>query len=535
MMKKIISLIISIVIVISGVFACGLNAAASGSSSIAFSKKTVDVGDSVTVTVNVSSNEAMYAVQFAVQYDPEVLKFKSGDSCSGGAGVLTVVDALDGVKKRALKYTFEAVKAGSCYISTADTVYVNKDYQEVSVSNQGASMTVKDVSLSSNAKLNSLKLSEGKLSPAFSSSKTSYKVSVGKSVTECKVYATADDEDAKVKVEGGSNLKVGNNTCKITVTAANGNQKVYTVVITREKEDDTSSEDNSSEEDTSSDEESSDETSSEEPKETLETEIEGKKYTVATDLKGEKLPEGFEKSVALYNELEVAVAKDAAGNYVIYYLVDSETKEKTPYTLDEETKTFEKLKYIEQNGRIYIFAEIPEGFELPSGYYLTGKLISDFNINCYASENPELSDFYYMYCFNGSDYSFYRYDNDENVIQRYPELTLVTSTNNDVQVEKDNIKDRFLSLTNNAKIVVLGTLALVLFLLIFVILLVFRILIKRGRAEYISNMGYEDFDSIEYNNSFSIANEDFLLEEEETNVETTEEEDVPEYLLDDDE
>lgn len=531
-MKKIVSLVISIIIVISCIFAVSLNVSASGSSMIAFSKKTVNVGDSVTVTVNVSANEPMYAIQFAVQYDPEVLKFTNGDSCSGGAGVLTVVDALDGVKKRALKYTFKAVKAGSCYISTADTVYVNENYEEVSVSNQGASMTVKDVTLSNNANLKSLKVSGGTLSPAFSSSTTSYKVSVEKSVTNCKIYATASDDDAKVKVEGGNNLKVGNNTCKVTVTAANGSQKVYKIVITRKKAEVSSSEA------TSSQEESSEETSSEEPKETLETEIDGKKYTVASELDEAKIPDGFEKSVALYKGTEVAVAKDEGNNFVIYYLVDSGTKQKVAYTLNEETQAFEKLKFIEQNGKIYIFAELPEGFDLPTGYYLTGKLISDFNINCYASENPELSDFYYMYCFNGKDYAFYRYDNDENVIQRYPELSLVGSTDTDVDVEENTIKDRFLSLTTNAKIVVLGTLALVLFSLIFLILLVFKVLAKRGRSEFVSNMGYEDFDNIEYNNSFSIENENFLLEDdddEDVDTEIPDNEEAPEYLLEDNE
>ena len=83
------------------------------------------------------------------------------------------------------------------------------------------------------ATLKSLSLSEGTLSPAVSSGRTSYTAKVKYEVTSCKVFATATDGKATVAVGGKEALAVGKNTRTVTVTAQNGTQKTYTIVITR--------------------------------------------------------------------------------------------------------------------------------------------------------------------------------------------------------------------------------------------------------------------------------------------------------------
>ncbi|MEE1054641.1 MAG: cohesin domain-containing protein, partial [Acutalibacteraceae bacterium] len=172
-MKKIISLVAALILAVSCMSM--LTVSAAGKSTIHFSSNSITVGDTLTVTVKVSADEAMYGVEFALNYDPSVLEFVSGDSCSGGAGVISVAASADSTS-RSLTYTFKALKAGSCSISTADLIYIPVSEVAVSVADQGASVTVKDASLSDNANLKSLSISEGSLSPSFSASKTSYTV-----------------------------------------------------------------------------------------------------------------------------------------------------------------------------------------------------------------------------------------------------------------------------------------------------------------------------------------------------------------------
>ena len=87
--------------------------------------------------------------------------------------------------------------------------------------------------LSNNANLVSLSLSSGTLSPAFSSSTTSYTASVGNSVTSVTVNRTVHPGSSSTAT-GSTALVVGSNTVTVTVTSAGGTTKTYTVTVTRD-------------------------------------------------------------------------------------------------------------------------------------------------------------------------------------------------------------------------------------------------------------------------------------------------------------
>ncbi|MBW5448843.1 DNRLRE domain-containing protein [Cohnella sp. CFH 77786] len=99
------------------------------------------------------------------------------------------------------------------------------------------------VPASSNADLSSLTLSQGTLSPAFSSGVTGYSATVANSVTSVDVAPTTEDLKAagtvngKVVASGTPStvpLNVGNNIVKVIVTAEDGTtQKLYTITIYR--------------------------------------------------------------------------------------------------------------------------------------------------------------------------------------------------------------------------------------------------------------------------------------------------------------
>lgn len=83
---------------------------------------------------------------------------------------------------------------------------------------------------SSNTNLSSIRLSDGEIN--FSKDVTNYKISVPHDVTKINVVATAEDSKSKVSVVA-PNLVVGDNIIKITVTAENGQSKIYKIDVKR--------------------------------------------------------------------------------------------------------------------------------------------------------------------------------------------------------------------------------------------------------------------------------------------------------------
>lgn len=69
---------------------------------------------------------------------------------------------------------------------------------------------------------------------SFDAAQTSgYSITVPASVSSVKVNATAVNSNAKISGTGTVSLKDGNNTVSVTVTAQNGDKRVYTITVTR--------------------------------------------------------------------------------------------------------------------------------------------------------------------------------------------------------------------------------------------------------------------------------------------------------------
>lgn len=85
--------------------------------------------------------------------------------------------------------------------------------------------------------LRSLSIGEYHLIPAFNSMQTSYEVMIPAGVTSVKIDASARNSDASVFGTGYITLSTGEQYADITVTAANGEQRVYSVKITSVSED----------------------------------------------------------------------------------------------------------------------------------------------------------------------------------------------------------------------------------------------------------------------------------------------------------
>lgn len=90
--------------------------------------------------------------------------------------------------------------------------------------------------LSSDNKLSSLSVSNATISPSFSANTTSYTAQVPYSVSKLDITAKANDSGAKVKINNPTLTPDATTKVTVTVTAENGNQKTYTISVSRAKD-----------------------------------------------------------------------------------------------------------------------------------------------------------------------------------------------------------------------------------------------------------------------------------------------------------
>lgn len=462
-MKEKIKKILAFAFTFSILLSCFIFKTSAEGVSLRFNTKSPAINTEFVVSVSITTNGGIDTMQYSLNYNQGILEFKPEESfkdCSGGAGILNI--ATDNTGTHTFK--FKAIKNGAGNVSVSNCWIVKSgENKKTEVVGQSANMTVTDAAKPGVATLKSLSLSEGTLSPAFSSGRTSYTAKVKYEVTSCKVFATATDGKATVAVGGKEALAVGKNTRTVTVTAQNGTQKTYTIVITRMAEGEKTGEESKPEDNTASTDNSA--------------VIDGVKYSIATDLSGFKLPNGFKATTASHGGAEVAVAQDTDANFTVYYLKGENSESYLPYILEADGETFKKLKYATFGNNTYIFADIPEDKSVPDGFYPSSVKIGDFDITAYKSPDESLSDFYYTYCFFDKGFGFYRYDSAEGVLQRSPEFKL-TDTNTE-KPKSGGFISRFGSLSSNAKIIVIGIAVLIIGAVILVILLIRRV-VKLG-------------------------------------------------------
>ncbi len=507
-MKKALKILLPISLIFTIVFSFfSFNASAAGAI-IAFSSSSVTVGNNVTVSITLDAGEAIYAVECTVNYDTNVLKYLSGNAV-GTASALKIAESPLGETRVTYTLTFTAIAAGSCAISVSDAYYSGGSVDKP-LTGASATLTVKNPALSSNADLKSLSVSQGKLSPRFSANRTSYTVSVANSVTSCSVYASVSDSSASFTISGSNKLQIGDNTRVVTVTAPSGATKSYTIVINRSATEEVKP------------------VEPEEPQETptnpLETTVDGAGYTVATDISSVTLFKGFELKDAEFNGTKVSVATDKENKYTIYYLAPAEGGDLVPYTYDEKEKVFTKLLYFSQNDFTYIFANLPKDKTLPENFYKTNANIGGIDVACFADDTNETADFFYVYCFSDGRYGMYRYDTRENVMQRFPELKLIskeTVANEENSDKSNNIVSNFKALSNNAKTVVISILAAIVFAVALIVLLVIK-LINKNDFESDDDFDVDgDFDNIVIDEE--ISEDENLLDKTDEKVDITEE------------
>ena len=372
---------------------------------IAFSDPTVTAGQEVDVTLKVSSlsGEALGRSSLMLSYDSSMLEFVSGADASGGAGSVSVRQTAEaGATEMATSLTFRALQAGTTQITVSTQEVYDADEQIATVDRLGNSTVTVSAQegASADAGLKSLKVSPGTLSPEFSSDVTEYSVSVGPDVTKIAVSAEASDESATVTVNGSSNLQMGENTVNCVVTAADGQSQTYIIHVTKT--------------------EGGAEAGGAVAAGDLTVVIDQVQYNVAQSFDVSTLPEGFEGFTYNYKGQDIMAGRGIQKDLLLICLVNGDGEAKF-FIYDEAKDSFSAYMEVSTTPKSVIVLEpdesvtVPAGFtegimNLPGGGQVSGWVPA-------GEENPKYMIFYGMN-WNGVK-DFYRYDLEENTIQRY--------------------------------------------------------------------------------------------------------------------
>lgn len=214
--------------------------AADGTLSIAVTASEVKAGEEVKVVLAATGPGGEQAVaDMEFTYNSEIFSFVSCNAQGYGGG--------DGGKVTfrgsSVAVTLKAKAAGSCKLKVTGTKGAIRESGQELANMVAAGATINGVAAESEPEptksgdnsLAQLSLSEGELSPAFAYGTTSYTATVPNGTTSVEVHAVPSNGKAQVvSTEGNTDLKVGENTIRITVKAENGALAVYTIKVTRE-------------------------------------------------------------------------------------------------------------------------------------------------------------------------------------------------------------------------------------------------------------------------------------------------------------
>lgn len=434
--------------------------AASGSTAVSVSSGSVNIGDTVTVTVKASGPSGEKAnATMTLSYDSSVLQFVSCNTTYGGGGGSVMATG------ESYTVTLKAVSAGnsSLSVSANDGVIFDSNEELDSMSGSSAAVTVKNaagtttgsdsstasndsgtstgsstdsasgtdgttVHQSADNSLKELTISPGTLSPAFSGKTTTYSATVGSDVTNIAVSATPVNEKAVVEsVTGNTNLKSGSNAIKIVVRAENGVTATYTVNVTKEG--------GASGEAEAVGEEEAETTETPESSEGNTVTVNGTAYTISENFAAENIPADFSETIVNYQGTDYQGVSYDKGSVVMLYLVQDGAEESTGsfFVYDSTRDTlYPFVKMV--NGEHYVIALLaPVDYTMPDTMQQTQLALADGSLVTAYQETQEEgseveSEFYTFYGVNsdGTE-SWYQYDSMEETYQRVNTGTTVSS------------------------------------------------------------------------------------------------------------
>lgn len=216
--------------------------AASGSIRVSGTSSAV-VGNRVTVTVTLSSSTAIGSWQMDLNYDKSYLQLVSSTAEERGT---SMANSSSGTKSKSYTFVFKTLKTGTTRVSVSSYLaYAFSDLSRMDLTTSSKSIRIMtqeelEASYSKDNNLKDLSVTVGEevyeLTPEFDRDTLEYNVTVPTGTTLITVEATRNDSTATVDGDGEIEVTEGLNTIPIVVTAQNGDEKTYTLIVNVEDE-----------------------------------------------------------------------------------------------------------------------------------------------------------------------------------------------------------------------------------------------------------------------------------------------------------
>lgn len=252
-MKKIISRIITIFLIISAIYVT--KAYAAGSFNISASKSNINKGESVTISIKANNAYGQVDIEATnATVNPSTVFLQTGSDTK----TVTVTSTSDADIEVTAKPGSKGLgDIDENHITTPQklTIKVNKQSSDTSSNNNpstansgstsngktgsngssnGAAPSTATANKSTEARLKNMGIKEKAYDfTGFKRDRKEYSIEVPNKITSLTVYATPVDSKAKVAGTGKVTLKEGDNTVTVTVTAEAGNTETYNLKIKR--------------------------------------------------------------------------------------------------------------------------------------------------------------------------------------------------------------------------------------------------------------------------------------------------------------
>lgn len=206
---------------------------------------TVRAGDTITLTLSLNGT-GLYGASGTLSFDKNQLELKSTKQKIGngwkvefnGNDFVAYDDNLaKPINKQTALFTVtlkvkSSVAPGTAIKVSYTNLVASDGRKDENIGTVSYSKTVAEPASADNS-LRSLTVSNATISPAFSAGKTSYTAEVPFDVSKLTVKATANDSKAKVSIDSPTLTPGGTTKVTVTVTAENGDKKVYTISVKR--------------------------------------------------------------------------------------------------------------------------------------------------------------------------------------------------------------------------------------------------------------------------------------------------------------
>ena len=385
-MKKINNIIFGFVICIISFMNSSNVFAASSSITVKGTNKKVIVGETIKVTITVSSTKSLGSWEFDVKYDTDKLTLVSSTLEGKTRSVGFVSDS--STKSKTYTMTFKAKKSGTAKIYIDNSLVFGYDESVLSSSEGSTSLTLitqaeLEASYSKDNYLKSLKVDGYDLTPEFNKDTLEYSLELENDIREIKVSATANDSKADVEGTGKHELSEGENKITISVTAENGNVRNYIINATVKELN------------------------------PINVTVDDKNYTVVRKAENLEAPSTFVSTTTAINGEEVPAFESSITGYLIVGLKD-ESGNISYFIYDNNTYTLYEERMF--NG-ITLYVKEPLESEIPEGYVKDDLSIGGVPTVVYRSEENPYPVIYGINVQTGQT-NFYNLDEEEMTLQR---------------------------------------------------------------------------------------------------------------------